>query len=443
MNSSPFARFVVQVLFAVVFAFGCGDPARSCPFTEIGVAPSHVNGTSVDSLFTSYSQWSTVADQIDFFKYYGCMYSWCGPIDTAGMVAFMDQHGIDIACEYGDFPSGDNAAYNFGIAEQQLDPVFSAGGQVTAIHLDGPIRRLMMIANPTVDLEQAAAEIVEFWGMCRAKYPNARIGLISNLPNWDFTPELPGYQPYPNFTDQTGVYYLDALNTVYTALVDAGYTLDFFEVDCPYQYYIANRTHNNDADVDNPTKFRSIQGWCRDRGIAFHLVVNAEPRSGYWQFYTGTISYMNRLVQDSIFPDVITIQSWYTTPTANLPEATSYTFMNTARDAFDTYCSSVSGARDSTGEPLGSPFASTWPNPAQSSTRIAFRLATAENVTLEIFDVSGRRVRRLLNEIRSAGPHEIIWDGGDDRGLEVGSGVFFYRLRSESFEQNGRITLIR
>ena len=328
---------VITVLLALNILGASGNLVQANVQTKAGIAPSHVNGTSIDPLFSSYSQWSSVADQIDFFKYYGCMYSWCGPINTAGMVSFMDQHGIDITCEYGDFPSGNNAAYNFNIAKQQLDPIFAAGGQVSAVHLDGPIRRLLMIANPTVSINQAASEIVEFWGLCRARYPNMKMGLISNLPNWDYTAQLHGYQPNPNFTDSTGVYYEDALNTVYTALADAGHTLDFFEIDYPYQYYIATRTFDNDADVDNPTKFRSIQSWCRDRGVTFHLVVNAEPRTGYQEFYTGTIAYIDRLKHDQIFPDAITIQSWYTVPTANLPETKPYAFMNTARDAIDLY----------------------------------------------------------------------------------------------------------
>ncbi len=109
------ARFLVSVLSALILVGGYGDAAHARSSTSFGVAPSHVNGTPIDPLFSSYPQWSSVADQIDFFKYYGCMYSWCGPVDTSSMVSFMAEHGIDLACEYGDFPSGDNAAYNFSI----------------------------------------------------------------------------------------------------------------------------------------------------------------------------------------------------------------------------------------------------------------------------------------------------------------------------------------
>jgi len=120
MNKLFFTYLVITVLLALNIVSGSGNLVQAGVQTKVGIAPSHVNGTSIDPLFSSYSQWFSVADQIDFFKYYGCMYSWCGAIDTASMVSFMNQHGIDITCEYGDFPSGNNAAYNFSIAEPLL-----------------------------------------------------------------------------------------------------------------------------------------------------------------------------------------------------------------------------------------------------------------------------------------------------------------------------------
>ncbi len=441
---TPPPRLLVLVFVTALAAGGTGALAQVDSLTDIGVAPSHVNGTSLDPLFVSYPEWSTVVGQIDFFKYYGCMYSWCGPLDTAGMVAFMDQHDVAIACEYGDFPSGDDAAYNFGIAELQIDPVFDAGGHVSAIHLDGPIRRLLLIASPTVGLEQAADEIVEFWGLCRARYPDTRIGLITNLPNWDYTPELHGYQPYPNYTDQSGVYYLDALNTVHAALIDAGHALDFLEVDCPYQYYAATRTHDNDADVDNPAKFRHIRDWCRDRGVAFHLVANAEPGSQAAHFKTGTISYVNRLIQDGIFPDALTVQSWYTLPTQNLPEWTSYTFMNAARDVIALYVANApTGVRDAMSVPGAPRLAVATPNPFNPSTTIVFGVPRDMRVRLRVFDLHGRPVTTLAEGVFPAGDHVLTWDGRDRQGRNAASAVYVCRLEAGDTILSEKMVLVR
>ncbi len=68
------------------------------------------------------------------------------------------------------------------------------------------------------------------------------------------------------------------------------------------------------------------------------------------------------------------------------------------------------------------------PNPARGASRLEFTLPGAGRVALDIFDAQGRRVRRLLDEERSAGPHAIRWAGDDDRGRAAGGGLYFARL---------------
>jgi hypothetical protein len=69
------------------------------------------------------------------------------------------------------------------------------------------------------------------------------------------------------------------------------------------------------------------------------------------------------------------------------------------------------------------------PNPFNPGTRIPFALPEDGRVLLEIFDVSGRHVRTLVDRRMSAGRHSENWDGKDTAGNQVASGVFFYRLR--------------
>ena len=69
------------------------------------------------------------------------------------------------------------------------------------------------------------------------------------------------------------------------------------------------------------------------------------------------------------------------------------------------------------------------PNPFNPVTRIRFGLPRPAEVTLEIFDVRGRRVTSLLQgEPRQAGYHTAVWTGLDDNGSRVSSGVYLYRL---------------
>jgi len=69
-----------------------------------------------------------------------------------------------------------------------------------------------------------------------------------------------------------------------------------------------------------------------------------------------------------------------------------------------------------------------YPNPFNPSTTIQFSLPVRAAVTVTVYDIGGRRVRSLLEEERDAGRHSILWDARDDRGQEVSSGVYFYRL---------------
>ena len=84
------------------------------------------------------------------------------------------------------------------------------------------------------------------------------------------------------------------------------------------------------------------------------------------------------------------------------------------------------------------------PNPFNPRTEIAFHLDRSEEVELHIYDSRGRRVRRLVErEILPAGPHVAGWDGRDDRGGALGSGVYFGRLRAGDGDVTIKMTLVR
>ncbi len=69
-----------------------------------------------------------------------------------------------------------------------------------------------------------------------------------------------------------------------------------------------------------------------------------------------------------------------------------------------------------------------YPNPFNAETQIQYRIAQAGEVTLEIFNLLGRKITALINEKQIAGLYSVIWKGKDKFGTEVASGVYFYRL---------------
>ncbi len=83
------------------------------------------------------------------------------------------------------------------------------------------------------------------------------------------------------------------------------------------------------------------------------------------------------------------------------------------------------------------------PNPFNPSTTVSFRLAEAADVELAVYDVRGARVRTLLRAHAPAGRSAVRWDGRDDAGRAVASGVYFARLRAGADTRTRRMVLLK
>jgi len=83
------------------------------------------------------------------------------------------------------------------------------------------------------------------------------------------------------------------------------------------------------------------------------------------------------------------------------------------------------------------------PNPFNPSTVIGFRLASDMPVHLAVYSASGQKVRELVSGQMSAGRHSVVWDGRDDAGQTVSSGVYLYRLEAGGKGEAKRMLLLR
>jgi hypothetical protein len=84
------------------------------------------------------------------------------------------------------------------------------------------------------------------------------------------------------------------------------------------------------------------------------------------------------------------------------------------------------------------------PNPFNNSTRITFSLNKAEKVSIQIYDVQGRRVSTLLNNVlKEARFHSVNWSGIDDRGTTLASGMYYAVLNTSSVTQSIKLLLLR
>lgn len=84
-----------------------------------------------------------------------------------------------------------------------------------------------------------------------------------------------------------------------------------------------------------------------------------------------------------------------------------------------------------------------YPNPFNPQTTISFDLPSAQNVQLDVYDISGELVKTLINGPRIAGNHRVTWSGVDQQGREVSSGVYYYRMDAGHFSQIRKMTLVK
>jgi len=84
-----------------------------------------------------------------------------------------------------------------------------------------------------------------------------------------------------------------------------------------------------------------------------------------------------------------------------------------------------------------------YPNPFNPSTTIKFDLSAASEVTLNIYNMKGQLVRRLLQEKLSAGSHSFTWDAKDDQSQQLPSGLYVSRLQAGDFVQHRKMLLIK
>ncbi len=84
-----------------------------------------------------------------------------------------------------------------------------------------------------------------------------------------------------------------------------------------------------------------------------------------------------------------------------------------------------------------------FPNPFNPTTTLAFSIKAAGNVNLTVYDVVGRRVRELVNERRERGAYKVVWDGQNDTGQTVASGVYFYKITAGSFTDTRKMTILK
>jgi len=84
-----------------------------------------------------------------------------------------------------------------------------------------------------------------------------------------------------------------------------------------------------------------------------------------------------------------------------------------------------------------------FPNPFNPTTTIEYQIPASGSVDMIIYNMTGQKVRTLVNEAKSAGFYKVVWDGKNDMGESVASGLYFYKLVSGNFNKIEKMTLVK
>ncbi len=347
--------FGVFVLSAFAAVSGAEPPA-------IGLAPSHI-AAPANPLLAAPEAWQEVWKKAKLLKIYDVQLldvKWANPVDPALLTKFSAATGLSIGMEFANgFGRYPNEGYGRAVAQdclRTMAPVFAAGGRIDSLHLDGAIARTVgnfpsapnaQWKKSTLSMPQAACEIAEMFAEIRRARPDIKIGLVPNLMNWNFSPTAPG--ALGDWSRETKLDYRDILEAICAALAERGDRLDFIEIDAPYNYYKLKTSPRTGAPINGAQMLREVEQFCRARGIAFHLIINCEPREPFGDFAPdaapeelakganifrqGVLDYLAAIKRDRITPDMLIIQSWYRAPARNLPIDAPDTFTAIARDA--------------------------------------------------------------------------------------------------------------
>jgi hypothetical protein len=84
-----------------------------------------------------------------------------------------------------------------------------------------------------------------------------------------------------------------------------------------------------------------------------------------------------------------------------------------------------------------------FPNPFNPATEIKYAIPEAGPVKISVFNILGQNVRDLVDDQKQAGAYSVVWDGKDNYGSSVASGVYFYRIKANNFSDTKKMVLLK
>ena len=144
---------------------------------------------------------------------------------------------------------------------------------------------------------------------------------------------------------------------------------------------------------------------------------------------------------------VTTIDSFYTDTDVSQDDAYQYWVTTVDQSGLESEASSivsaVLAADDNLGMPTEFALKQNYPNPFNPSTQIQYALPSETRVVISIYDITGRKVRTLVNEVQSPGYKNVMWNATNEIGRPVSAGMYIYSIQAGDFIQNKKMVLMK
>ncbi len=217
----------------------------------------------------------------------------------------------------------------------------------------------------------------------------------------------------PSSTGLTGYTYAIAMNPQNTSIIYAGTSDGIFE--------------STDAGV--VWRYNNLDD-------VYTIVIDPDSPD---TIYAGTVNGMYRSTSGGSTWDSMGLDGERITSLGIYPDA--YLYAGTYSGGMYRWDLSVGIAEQDLTEQRKSIFA--LPNPTRGRTTIHYSLPKATHVNLSIYDIQGRLICTVINEVQPAGKHTALWNAVDKRGIQVSAGIYFYRLATEETTQAQKIILLK
>ncbi len=226
---------------------------------------------------------------------------------------------------------------------------------------------------------------------------------------------------------------------------------NFMNLRKPYLYVSSSMGSLSVLDVSNPSNPNEVGGFYSDQYVSNLSLVQdngylsngsnglqilncSDPSNvtikGYHFSMSDFFAFNNVADNDLIYVASGYIEGYYTTADANR----IMIFKNELLGVSD---------KQPNEKPTAFELYQNYPNPFNPSTTMRYNLPKAGQVSLKIYNTLGQEIRTLVNGVRPAGTNEIIWDGKNNSGNSVSSGIYLYRLKAGNFTLTKKMTLMK